>query len=178
MASYSCWGHYLADTATVPQRTHHSERSRQEPPPATRRRYFTLARANLALVLVKRVIADVVTEYKQMLELQESLEAARSGQSQEQVAAAREELVRAAGKLRDCLHELEEIGVELKDWSLGVVDFPSVAGPREVYLCWQFGQECIESWHEIDEDPAVRRPIEELPLVDASTADLYGWRTS
>ncbi len=113
-----------------------------------------------------------------MLELQESLEAARNGQAQEQAAAARGELVRAAGKLRDCLHELEEVGVELKDWSLGVVDFPCIAGPREVYLCWQFGHERIESWHEIDEDPAVRRPIEELPLMDESTAELFGWRTS
>lgn len=129
-------------------------------------------------MLVKRIIADVVTEYKHMLELQESLEAARSGSAYERAGSDRQELVRTAGKLRDCLHELEEVGVELKDWSLGAVDFPCVAGPREVYLSWQFGQERIESWHEADEDPAVRRPIDELPLVDMSAAELFGWRAS
>lgn len=129
-------------------------------------------------MLVKRIIADVVTEYKHMLELQESLEAAHSGQAHEQAVSAREELIRTARKLRGCLYELEEVGIELKDWSLGVVAFPCIAGPREVYLSWQFGQEHIESWHEVDEDPAVRRPIDELPRVDVSAAEVFGWRTS
>ena len=173
---HSCRKRHLADTPTVPTRTEHSGSS-PKPPPTSRRRHFTAARANLALVLVKRIIADVVTEYKHMLELQESLEAARGNHAYEQAAWTRQELVRAAGKLCDCLRELEEVGVELKDWSLGVVDFPCIAGSREVYLCWQFGQERIEFWHEVDEDPAVRRHIEDLPLVDMSAGELYGWRT-
>ena len=57
------------------------------------------------------------------------------------------------------------------------MDFPCISGSREVHLCWQFGHERVEYWHEVDEDPAVRRPVDDLPLVDMSAGELFGWRT-
>ena len=45
--------------------------------------------------------------------------------------------------------ELHDLGVELKDYSRGLVDFPSMRGERVVLLCWQLGEgDQIEWWHE------------------------------
>lgn len=61
------------------------------------------------------------------------------------------------GKLTTVLHEH---GIELKDYTRGLVDFPSLRGERVVYLCWQIGDgDEIGWWHETDAGFAGRRPL-------------------
>lgn len=140
----------------------------QRQPPRRRsetrpKRVFSLGEANRSLVLVRRIVTDVIFEYSRMIELQEQLETAEEQGTVEQSDRARMDLIRSAGRLRSCLNELDEVGVELKDWALGVVDFPSFAAGREICLCWQYGQERVEYWHEVDAGFAARLPIASLP---------------
>jgi len=61
------------------------------------------------------------------------------------------------GKLTTELHTL---GVQLKDYSRGLVDFPCVRDDRIILLCWQIGEgDRIEWWHEIESGFAGRRPL-------------------
>lgn len=47
--------------------------------------------------------------------------------------------------------ELHDDGVQLKDYSRGLIDFPCMRDGRVVLLCWQLGEdEQIEWWHEIE----------------------------
>ena len=57
------------------------------------------------------------------------------------------------------LHRLSAMGVEVKDISRGLIDFPSLRDDRVVYLCWQLGEGEIEYWHEIEAGFAGRRPL-------------------
>ena len=114
-------------------------------------------------MLVRRIVADVVAEYARVLDLQEILEFAEENASAERYEEIRTELIRAAARLRACVEELENVGVELRDWSLGVVDFPCVTGGRQVCLSWQHGDDRIRHWHEQDTDLAGLRPIHTLP---------------
>jgi len=134
------------------------------------RRFFTVAEANRALVLVKRIAADIIAEHSRLLDMQERLEAAQTASRCNCAEAARYQLAASVRKLQTFLTELEAVGVELKDWSLGVIDFPSMIFGREVRLCWQHGQENIQYWHELDMEPDDRRPIEDLRFVEASPA--------
>lgn len=127
------------------------------------KRVFSLPEANRSLVLVRRIVTDVIFEYSRMIELQEQLEMAEEAGTVEQSDRARIDLIRSAGRLRGCLDELDVVGVELKDWALGVVDFPSFAAGRGICLCWQYGQERIEYWHEVDATFAASLPIASLP---------------
>lgn len=127
------------------------------------KRVFSLPEANRALVLVKRIVTDVIFEYSRMIDLQEQLEAAEEAEAVEQSDKTRMDLIRSAGRLRACLDELDDVGVELKDWALGVVDFPSFAAGREICLCWQYGQDGVEYWHEVDDTFAARQPVGNLP---------------
>jgi hypothetical protein len=56
--------------------------------------------------------------------------------------------------------EIADRGVELKDYSRGLIDFPSERSGRIVLLCWELsdGDE-IEWWHEVDDGYAGRQPI-------------------
>ncbi len=61
------------------------------------------------------------------------------------------------GKLTTDLHEL---GIELKDYTRGLIDFPSLRGERVIYLCWQIGDgDEIGWWHETDAGFAGRQPL-------------------
>jgi len=56
--------------------------------------------------------------------------------------------------------ELEALGVQLKDFDRGLVDFPSLRDGKVVLLCWQLGEgEEVEWWHEMDAGFAGRTPL-------------------
>lgn len=131
-------------------------------PPSTLeadRHYFTPDQANRALVLVKRITADIVRRYSRLGDLQEALEAA-TGPAAEDV---RGELLETIEHLQTHLEELDDLGVELVDWSRGIVNFPAKVDGRCVLLCWEPGQDRIRYWHEAEEGFAGRQPIETLP---------------
>ena len=56
--------------------------------------------------------------------------------------------------------ELESLGVQLKDFERGLVDFPSLRDGRVVLLCWQLGEgDELEWWHDVDAGFAGRTPL-------------------
>jgi hypothetical protein len=61
--------------------------------------------------------------------------------------------------LRDGLVELREREVVLRDLERGLVDFPATRDGREIYLCWEEGEEEIAFWHEPDTGFAGRKPL-------------------
>lgn len=125
----------------------------------TDRRYFTPDQADRALVLVKRIAVDIVRRYARLGDLQEALEQA-AGPAGE---AVRAELLVTIDHLQTHLEELDDVGVELVDWSRGIVNFPAKVDGRCVLLCWEPGQERITYWHEVEEGFAGRQPIDSLP---------------
>lgn len=49
------------------------------------------------------------------------------------------------------VHEIHELGAEVKDLDAGLIDFRTMRGGREVYLCWRLGEgDRIMYWHDIE----------------------------
>ena len=82
--------------------------------------------------------------------------------------------------------KLDELGVQLKDFERGLIDFPSLRDGRVVLLCWQLGEgDELEWWHDVDAgvrrtDSALGsnsplRPYEipQYPLTTTSTTALF-----
>lgn len=123
-------------------------------------RHYTLEQATAALPWVQERI--------------ELLRAARAGLNDED---AREALAEAgpgngggdAGKvvseafiqMRSALLELRAMEVVLRDLDRGLVDFPALRNGREVYLCWQEGEDEIGYWHDPDAGFDGREPLED-----------------
>jgi hypothetical protein len=42
------------------------------------------------------------------------------------------------------------MGVQIKDFDRGLVDFPHLRDGREVFLCWELDEDDIAFWHDID----------------------------
>jgi hypothetical protein len=63
-------------------------------------------------------------------------------------------------RFTDEMSELEALGVQLKDFDRGLVDFPSLRDGRVVLLCWQLGEgDELEWWHDLDAGFAGRTPL-------------------
>jgi hypothetical protein len=62
--------------------------------------------------------------------------------------------------LRDAMYELREREIVLRDLARGLIDFPAMRDGREIYLCWEEGEQEIAFWHEPDAGFAGRRPLE------------------
>ena len=123
---------------------------------------FTVSQAAKALVLVRRIVQDIVDEYAHLLELQEMTEGLQRHGSIESLEGMQERMAASVARLHACTTELDEIGVELRDYGRGIVDFPCFAGGREVRLCWRLGEPAVACWHEVGEGLAHRKPITAL----------------
>ena len=56
--------------------------------------------------------------------------------------------------------ELEILGIQLKDYSHGLIDFPSMRDGRVVLLCWKADEgDNIEWWHDVEAGFAGRQPL-------------------
>lgn len=63
--------------------------------------------------------------------------------------------------MRSALAELSEMEIVLRDLDRGLVDFPGLREGREVYLCWEEGEDSVGHWHEPDAGHAGRRPLDD-----------------
>ena len=125
-------------------------------------RYFTLEQANRSLILLQRIVGEVVQEYGELLELEEMIESAEQTGEPHKLERARQKLVMTVDNLQTCLEELDQIGVELRDFSRGIVDFPCRHEGRIISLCWLYGEQSVSHWHERHASFACRQPVELL----------------
>ena len=56
---------------------------------------------------------------------------------------------------------LREREIVLRDLDRGLIDFPSLRGEREVYLCWEEGEPEIGYWHDPGAGFAGRRRLDD-----------------
>jgi hypothetical protein len=127
--------------------------------PSRPRRRFQLSQANRSLPLVSRIVADIVRTHASAVELQEKLQEGLSAKQQQLV---QEQLDRESDKLQGYVDELQEIGCELKDYSIGLVDFIGRHQGRDVCLCWKLGEKKVAHWHELSAGFAGRQPVSSL----------------
>jgi hypothetical protein len=67
-----------------------------------------------------------------------------------------------AREIEALLREIAELGVEVKDIDVGLIDFRTRMRGREVYLCWKLGEgDRISYWHDVDAGFRGRKIIED-----------------
>jgi hypothetical protein len=58
--------------------------------------------------------------------------------------------VRELADMKGILLEFFQREIQVKDLDRGLVDFPAMLGGKEVFLCWESGEEDIEFWHDLE----------------------------
>lgn len=125
--------------------------------PSSGKKYYTIDEANAALPLVKAIVKDIVELGRDLHDRHERLARLLPSEGGSVDDAHREELEpmqaefeHGQERMRELIDELSSLGVELKDYRIGLIDFRAWMQNREVYLCWRLGEEEVAHWHELD----------------------------
>ena len=65
-------------------------------------------------------------------------------------------------QMQAAVARLDEWSVQLRDIEDGLADFPALVNGRQVWLCWQLGEDEIHFWHDLTSGFGGRRPLIEL----------------
>jgi len=122
---------------------------------------FTVEEANALLPTVRGVVGQIQRAYKRVSSAQAQARlaaagAAHGGGGMEGGAG----YVMSLSELAEASGELEGLGVQLKDYERGLIDFPAMRDGRVVLLCWQMGEgDELEWWHDLEAGFAGRQPL-------------------
>ncbi len=131
-------------------------------------RFFTLRQA-------EHLLPEVESLLRSLIELKEEYESSDGELSvigqrvalaggmvppRERIADLRARKDTAARTLKSEFERFQEIGCQLKDINIGLVDFPTLYRDKEVYLCWKLGESGIGFWHEVEDGYGGRRAID------------------
>ena len=125
--------------------------------PKTSKKSFTVSEANNALPLVRVIVQDITDLARELRDRHERLNRLKPGDRfslsdahDEELQQVRAELERGQEKMEEYVRELAHLGIELKDYFTGLIDFPSLMNGRPVYLCWRLGEPEVAYWHELE----------------------------
>jgi hypothetical protein len=130
---------------------------------------FTLEEAQSLLPVLESLL-------KRAIEGKESAEEVGSGLSElirriylsggmrvdaSQVAKQRAEMESHLLRVRECIAEMDSIGVQVKDLETGLLDFPCRLDDEVVLLCWRMGEPAIDYWHTAEQGFQGRQPVDD-----------------
>ena len=127
--------------------------------------YFTREEAESLLPQISIVLLQIRDHRKVMQQKEEELSALHAqamGNGHHlhiRINKLQQELEVLIQTMQALIDELSSFGCELKDPSIGLIDFLSMRNGREVYLCWHLGEEHINFWHYLDAGFAGRQPL-------------------
>ncbi len=73
-------------------------------------------------------------------------------------------------RLQEAVESIRELGVQVKDLEVGLIDFPTLYHGGEVLLCYRLGETGIGHWHYTTDGFSGRRKIDR-DFVDHHSGD-------
>ena len=137
-------------------------------------RYFNRLEAEELLPLIEQSLVDARESKEKVEDLDLELSRATteitvlggSFPPYARLATNRSEREQTMTRLKEAVDRIHAIGCLVKDLDQGLIDFPTLRGGQEVYLCWKVGEDRIRYWHGIEEGFAGRKPIDDLEPED------------
>lgn len=124
---------------------------------------FTVEQANRMLPLVRRIVEDAVREYVRWQDRVREFELASVQSTVDHpdliALELEQDVQRLAESIDSYVHEIQQLGVQMKSLDNGIVDFPAELDGRPILLCWQLGEGSVEFWHEAEGGFSGRQPL-------------------
>ncbi len=131
------------------------------------KKLYTVQEANASLPLVRAIVSDIVALAAEMRQQYSRIEQVRRTDDDEPIFDEADKAADAAlqalrdgnEQMKGYVRELQKLGIELKDFHTGLIDFRAVHDGREVYLCWRLGEPEVAYWHELTAGFAGRQKL-------------------
>jgi hypothetical protein len=133
-------------------------------------KFFDIDAANDALEEVAPLLATLADQRAELIRLRDRTLAAHAaaasgGPAEFDEGEAQRIRLRMQGivdQMAAAVARIDGLGITLRDIESGLIDFPALVGGRQVWLCWELGEEKIAFWHELETGYGSRRPLIEL----------------
>jgi hypothetical protein len=123
-------------------------------------KYYTPKEANEALTVVRPMLAELMQIGERIRAHQPEYWSVVQKSAGNGGNPALSKLLPDFDRLDVLLHKIQDMGIEVKDLTSGLIDFVALHDGREVYLCWKYGEDSIQFWHEIEAGFSGRRFID------------------
>jgi hypothetical protein len=123
-------------------------------------RYFSLLEANAALRVIRPWMDEIQSIRREVMAHQPAIWSVMERSAGNGGSTTLSRLVASFDRFDLLIHQIQDMGVLIKDINTGLLDFPALRGEREVYLCWMYGEGDIAYWHAIKDGFAGRRLID------------------
>jgi hypothetical protein len=121
---------------------------------------FSVEEANALLPTARRIVEAARRDHASLVAAQEEARAAAACAQHNGGMEGGGDYIAALVGLAESAGQLEALGVQLKDYARGLIDFPSMRDGRVVLLCWQLGEgDHLEWWHDLEAGFAGRQPL-------------------
>jgi hypothetical protein len=120
------------------------------------RRAYTLEEANSLLPYLAPTLLELREKFEEAAEIRASIARAAVGNGG---STRREEHQNTLARVAGLMDRVKEWGLELRDISTGLVDFPAVIEGEEAFYCWRLGEPEVGFWHSPQDGFRGRRPL-------------------
>ena len=128
--------------------------------------HFTLEEAENLLKWLEQIFQmimplqqNIEEQNDKIRELQNRIPSNGDGAVEVKILTCRRNLEKISHKINEQIQLIHEHGILVKNISPGLVDFPCIKEGREVYLCWQSGEQNIQFWHDVNVGFAGRQAL-------------------
>ncbi|HYM52560.1 MAG TPA: DUF2203 domain-containing protein [Candidatus Dormibacteraeota bacterium] len=129
---------------------------------AAPRRRYTIDEANALVPEVRAVLLQLAVEQRRLdaahADMHRRLDSNGGPEAAADATRSEAEVAGIGEGMRILIAHLEELGVQLRDTDMGLVDFPGERDGQPVWLCWRLADAAVAYWHGTDEGYATRRP--------------------
>ena len=130
------------------------------------RTLFTVEEANQVLPLVRSIVRDVVDDFRELRGAGRErraleVETAGSPGAERYIEELKDKVNEYSSRIESYLRELSDLGLEVRDLELGLVDFPALIEGEPAYLSWRLGEDQVCWWHPADKGFSDRTPVSE-----------------
>ncbi len=122
---------------------------------------FTVEEANSLLPSVRLIVRSIQQSHRRLINFQSAAKLAAIGAENGGGGFPDgPRYARLLVRLSTHAGELENLGIQLKDYHQGLIDFPSMRDGRVVLLCWKADEgDQVEWWHDVEAGFAGRQPL-------------------
>jgi len=122
--------------------------------------FYTPVMANAILPEIRKRFANILNQRDRILELQSELNiVVEQNNGHEKFFSIKNLVNKSVTDLYKQIEEFEELGIMIKSFEEGLIDFPAKRFNEEVWLCWKLGEDKVKFWHRKDEGFIGRKPL-------------------
>ena len=122
-------------------------------------RYFTLEEARAELPRLREELPKLQEAVQGLWEAQAAVAGAVEHAPGNGGSRSSSQLFAHQAVVVELLEAIQARGIQVKDPTRGLVDFPAWRDGEEVLLCWLLGEPDIEYWHDLERGFAGRQAL-------------------